>query len=113
MPSNYQQTVKTAYASGSLAQVQKIVANVRNAVNACRDQYQTLQHWVTTDNAYTRYQAEVAQAKRKKPPASVASLGPPSPQPGPQPASAAATCPPSQEFGIAASTLAPAGPGSS
>ena len=113
VPSNYQQTVKTAYASGSLAQVQRIVANVRNAVNACRDQYQTLQHWVTTDNAYTRYQAEVAQAKRKKPPASVASLGPPSPQPGPQPPSAAATCPPSQEFGIAASTLVPAGPGSS
>ena len=111
VPSNYQQTVRTAYASGSLSQVQAVVANVRNAVNACRDQYQALQSWVSADNAYTRYQAEVAQAKRKRPPASIASLGPPPPKPGPQPSDAAAMCPPSQEFGIPAGALAPAGPG--
>jgi PPM family protein phosphatase len=113
VPSNYQQTVKTAYASGSLAEVQRIVANVRSAVNACRDQYQTLQAWVTADNAYTKYQAEAALAKRKKPPTGIASLGPQPPKPGPQPSGAAAMCPPSQEFGIPASALVPAGPGRS
>jgi protein phosphatase len=113
VPSNYQQTVKTAYASGSLSEVERIVANVRNAVNACRDQYQALQSWVTADNAYNKYQAEVAQAKRKRPPAGIASLGPPPPKPGLQPSGAAAMCPPSQEFGIPASALTPAGPGPS
>jgi PPM family protein phosphatase len=113
VPSNYQQTVKTAYASGSLGEVQRIVTNVRSAVNACRDQYQALQAWVTADNAYTKYLAEVAQAKRKKPPAGIASLGPQPPKPGPQPSGAATMCPSSQEFGIAASALAPAGPGRS
>ena len=113
VPSNYQQTVKTAYASGSLAEVQRIVANVRSAVNACRGQYQTLQAWATADNAYTKYQAEAALAKRKKPPTGIASLGPQPPKPGPQPSGAAAMCPPSQEFGIPASALVPAGPGRS
>jgi PPM family protein phosphatase len=113
VPSNYQQTLKTAYASGSLSQVQRVVANVRNAVSACRDQYQALQSWVTADNAYNKYQAEVAQAKRKRPPASIAGLGPAPAKPGPQPSGAAAMCPPSQEFGIPASALTPAGPGRS
>jgi len=113
VPSNYQQTVKTAYASGSLAEVQRIVANVRSAVNACRDQYQTLQAWVKADNAYTKYQAEAALAKRKKPPVGIASLGPQPPKPGPQPSGAAAMCPPPQEFGIPASALAPTPPGRS
>jgi len=113
VPSNYQQTVTTAYASGSLSEVERIVANVRSAVNACRDQYQALQSWVTADNTYTKYQAEVTQAKHKRPPTGIASLGPPPPQPGPRPSGAAAMCPPSQEFGIPASALAPAGPGRS
>jgi PPM family protein phosphatase len=113
VPSNYQQTVKTAYASGSLAEVQRIVANVRSAVNACRGQYQTLQAWVTADNAYNKYQAEAALAKRKKPPTGIASLGPQPSKPGPQPSGAAAMCPPSQEFGIPASALVPASPGRS
>jgi protein phosphatase len=105
VPSNYQQTVKTAYASGSLSEVQRIVANVRNAVNACRDQYQALRSWMSADKAYNTYQAEVAQLKRKKPPGSIASLGPPPRTPGPQPSGAASMCPPSQEFGIPASAL--------
>jgi PPM family protein phosphatase len=113
VPSNYQQTVKTAYASGSLDEVQKVVANVRSAVNACRNQYQTLQAWVTADNTYTKYQAEAALAKRKKPPTGIASLGPQPPKPGPQPSGAAAMCPPSQEFGIPASALVPTAPGRS
>jgi PPM family protein phosphatase len=113
VPSNDQQTVKTAYTSGSLSEVQRAVANIRSAVNACRDQYQALQNWVTADNAYARYQAEVAQAKRKKPPAGIANLGPQPPRPGPQPPGAGATCPSSQEFGIPASALVPAAPGPS
>jgi protein phosphatase len=113
VPSNDQQTVKTAYASGSLSQVQTVVGNVRAAVNQCRDQYTTLQRWVAADNTYSRYQAEVAQARKKKPPAGIVSLGPPPPNPGPQPPRAAATCPPPQEFGIPASALVPAGSGRS
>jgi PPM family protein phosphatase len=111
VPSNYQQTVKTAYGTGSLAQVRQIVANVRSGVNQCRDQYQALQNWVAAGQAYNAYQAELAQAKHKKPPASVP--GPPPPKPGPQPSSAATTCPPSQEFGIPASALPPAAAGQS
>jgi len=86
---------------------------VRAAVNQCRDQYTTLQRWVAADNAYNRYQAEVVQAKRHKPPVSIARLGPAPPEPGPQPPSVGATCPSSQQFGIPASALAPAGPGPS
>ena len=56
---------------------------------------------------YTPYQAEIAQAKRRKKPATSI------PKPGPQPPSAAATCPPSQAFGIPASALAPAAAGQS
>jgi protein phosphatase len=104
VPSNYQQTVKTAYASGGLPEVQKVVGNIRTAVKLCQQQYAALQQWVTAENAYT---AEVAQAKRqKKPTAGI-------PGPGPQPSGAAATCPSSQEFGIPASALVPAGPGPS
>ena len=104
VPSNYQQTVKTAYATGGLPEVQQVVGNIRTAVKLCQQQYTALQNWVTAANAYA---AEVAQAKRqKKPTASI-------PRPGPQPSGPAATCPPSQEFGIPASALVPAGPGPS
>jgi PPM family protein phosphatase len=104
VPSNYAQTVKTAYASGGLAEVQKVVANIRTAVQLCQQQYTALQDWVTAENAYS---AKVAQAKRmKKPTAGI-------PRPGPQPSGAEATCPSSQEFGIPAAALVPAGPGPS
>jgi len=104
VPSNYQQTVKTAYATGGLPEVQQVVGNIRTAVKLCQQQYTALQNWVTAANAYA---AEVAQAKRqKKPTASI-------PKPGPQPSGPTATCPPSQEFGIPASALVPAGPGPS
>jgi PPM family protein phosphatase len=104
VPSNYQQAVKAAYGTGSLAQVRQIVTNVRSAVKQCQQQYTALRDWVTAD---TKYQAEVAQAKRQK--KSTASI----PKPGPQPPSAAATCPPSQAFNIPASAVAPAASGQS
>jgi len=99
VPSNDLQTVKTAYATGSLAEVQRTVSNVRAAVSQCKQAYTTLQDWVARDNAY---QAAVTAAKRQhKPTKGIA-------QPGQEPAKPAAMCPPSTAFGIAASALVPA-----
>jgi PPM family protein phosphatase len=99
VPSNDQQTVKTAYATGSLAEVQRTVSNVRAAVNQCKLTYTTLQDWVSRDNAY---QAAVTQAKKQhKPTKGIV-------KPGPEPSRPAATCPQSAAFGIAASALVPA-----
>jgi PPM family protein phosphatase len=120
VPSDYQQAVQTAESSGSLAQVSQTVTNIGAAVNECRDQYTTLENWVTKDNAYQAYQAKVAAAKRKHPAGSTASLGPAPPNPGPQPfgagqrpTGAGGICPPSQAYGIPASALTPASSGSS
>jgi len=104
VPSNYQQAVKTAYGAGSLAEVQKIVGNVRVAVKQCQQQYTALKNWVTAD---TTYQANLARAKQQKKPASSVT------QPGQQPPAASAMCPPSKAFGIPASALAPAPSGNS
>jgi PPM family protein phosphatase len=104
VPSNYQQAVKTAYGAGSLAQVRQIVANVAAAVKQCQQQYTALQSWATAES---RYQAAITQASRqRKPTSSIA-------KPGPQPPGAGAMCPPSQEYGIPASALAPAPAGQS
>jgi PPM family protein phosphatase len=104
VPSNYQQAVKTAYGTGSLTQVRQIVANVAAAVKQCQQQYAALQSWATAEN---KYQAAIAQAKDlRKPTSSIA-------KPGAQPPAAGAMCPPSQEFGIPASALAPAPAGHS
>jgi PPM family protein phosphatase len=104
VPSNYQQTVKTAYATGSLSQVEQTVGNIRAAVTLCQQQYTTLQNWVTAENTYN---ALVATAKRLKRPTNGI------PKPGPQPPGAAATCPSSQAFGIPPSALVPTGSGHS
>jgi serine/threonine protein phosphatase PrpC len=99
VPSNDLQTVRTAYATGSLAEVQRTVSNVRSGVNQCKQAYTTLQDWVTRDNAY---QAAVTLARRQhKPTKGIA-------KPGPQPPKAAAMCQPATAFGVAASTLVPA-----
>jgi PPM family protein phosphatase len=99
VPMQYQQTVKTAYATGSLAQVQQIVGNVRDAVRLCQQQYQALQAWVTADN---RYNAAVIQANRQRKPTKDI------PKPAAQPPNPSTTCPASQAFGIPASSLMPA-----
>jgi len=99
VPAPYQQTVKATDAASSLGNAQAIVTNVRTAVSTCLQQYTTLRDWVQQDNAY---QAAVALAKKNKKPTNKI------PKPGPQPPKAAAMCPPSTEFGIAASALAPA-----
>jgi serine/threonine protein kinase len=104
VPSNYQQTVKTANSTGSLAQVRATVENIRTAVDSCRAAYAAREDWATAVN---KYEAEVAQAaKAKKPTTNIA-------RPPVQPAPAGATCSPSAAFGIPASALAPAGSGSS
>jgi PPM family protein phosphatase len=113
VPSNYQQTVKTAYSTGGLTQVRQTVANIRAAVDDCRNAYTALQTWATAVNKYTTYQAEVTAAKKKHPAGSIADLGPQPPKPPAQPAAAGAMCPSPAAFGISASALAPAGPGSS
>jgi PPM family protein phosphatase len=104
VPSNYQQTVKTAYSTGSLTQVRQTVVNIRTAVENCRNAYAALQTWASSVN---RYNAAVAQAhKSRKPTSNI-------PKPSLQPTSASPLCPSSTKFGIAASTLAPTAPGSS
>jgi hypothetical protein len=100
VPSNDQQTVRTAYASGSLAEVQKTVANIRSAVNLCRQQYTALRDWATAE---TRYQAELAQARNNH--KSTKDIA----KPPPQPPSAGAMCASSQAFGIPPSALRPSG----
>jgi PPM family protein phosphatase len=104
VPSPYQQTVKATDTASSLSSAQAIVANVRSAVNTCRQAYLDRQAWVPKNKAFRAYQAAVALASKqhKKPPAAV-------PDPGPAPTPAAATCPPSTAFGVLASDLSAAG----
>jgi PPM family protein phosphatase len=104
VPSNYQQAVKTAYGTGSLDQVQKIVGNIRTAVKLCQQEYTAVQNWVIAENTYT---AAAAQADRQKKPVSGIA------RPGPQPSGANPMCPPSQAFGIRAGALVPAASGRS
>ena len=99
VPAPYQQTVKATDAASSLGNAQAIIANVRSAVTACRQQYTALQDWVTRDNAY---QAAVALARKQHKPVNRIA------NPGPQPPKAAPMCPPATAFGITASALAPA-----
>jgi protein phosphatase len=103
VPSPYQQTVKATDTASSLSSARAIVANVQNAVNACRQAYLNRKVWVPKDKAFKAYQAAVALASKqhKKPPAAVAN-------PGPVPAPAGPMCPPSTAFGIAAADLVPA-----
>jgi hypothetical protein len=117
--------VKTADSSGSLAQVRQTVANIDTAVTECRTQYAKQELWVSKENAYRAYQAKVAAAKvaaakQKHPAGSTANLGPQPPNPGPsplvpgqRPSGTGGMCPPSEAFGIPASTLTPAPSGSS
>ncbi len=98
VPSNYQQTVKTAYGTGSLTQVQRIVDNISSAVKLCQQQYAAQAAWQIKDQAYL---AEIAAAhKAKQKTTGIA-------KPGPQPPAAGATCPSSEVFDIPASALPP------
>ena len=103
VPTSYQQTVKATDAASNLSGARAIVANIRNAVNTCKQAYLDRQAWVAKDNAFKAYKAAAAAAAKqhRKPPAAVAN-------PGPEPPSAAAMCPPSTVFGIAAADLVPA-----
>ena len=102
VPAPYQETVRATDAASSLGNAQAIVANVRDAVSSCRQQYTTLQSWLTQENAY---QAAVTRARQHRKPVNTI------PKPGPQPPRAAATCPPSTAFGIAAGDLVPTATG--
>jgi len=120
VPETYQQTVINPDSTGSLSQAQTTVGNVQAAVDECRNAYLAQANWVTADSAYTKYQAEVAAAKKKRPAGSIANLGPAPPNPGlrplgagQRPSSAGGTCPPSTAFGIPAAALIPALSGSS
>jgi hypothetical protein len=95
-----QQAVKTANVTGSLSDVQRTVAIIRAAVNACMQQYAALQAWAAD---VSRYRAAVAQARKDhKPTNGIAS-------PGAQPPSAGSACASSEAFGIPASALSPSG----
>jgi serine/threonine protein phosphatase PrpC len=99
-----QQTVKAADTASSLDDARDIVANVRTAVDTCKQQYTALQAWVTTNKAY---QAAVTVARRNHKPISKIA------KPGPAPPRAASTCPSPQAFGIAATAVTLPAPGSS
>ena len=102
VPTNDQQTVTSASATGSLSHIQQSVANIRAAVDECRGQYSALQIWVIGENTY---QAKVAQANRSH--TSTKGLH----NPGSRPSGAGPMCQPPQAFGIAPSTLTPSAAG--
>jgi PPM family protein phosphatase len=97
VPTNYQQTVTTAYATGSLSHVQQALGTIRTAVQACQSQYEALQFWVVAED---KYRTEVARAKAAHKPTTGFR------NPGPQPA-VGPMCQPAQEFGISPATLSP------
>src|SRR6266568_3123612 len=105
VPANDKQTVTTDYASGSLARVQSTVSTIRADVTQCKNQYTTLQNWVTADKAY---QAAVALARQKNKQKATNNIPG---NPGPQPPKPAAACPLSTEFGIPSSAVAVPAPG--
>ena len=102
-PMTWQGTVKATDAASNLSGARAIVANVQNAVNACKQAYLNRQAWVARENLFKAYKAAVVVANKqhKKPPAAVA-------DPGAEPPPADAMCPPSTVFGIAAADLNPA-----
>ena len=108
VPTPYQQTLEATNAVSNLSSARAIVANVRNAVDTCKQAYLDRQAWVARDNLYQAYEAAAALAAKqhKKPPAAVAN-------PGAEPPTAGPVCPPSTVFGIAATDLVPAAAGSS
>jgi serine/threonine protein kinase len=100
VPTNYQQTVTTAYATGSLSHVRQALGTISHAVQACHSQYQAQQFWVVAED---KYQAEVAKASAAAKPTT--GLRNPGPEPGVGP-----MCQPARAFGIAPSTLSPTSP---
>ncbi len=104
VPAPYQQTVKATDQASSLSEAQRIVANVDAAVSTCKEQYEKLAAWVTTEK---NYQAAVAQANRQKKPTRNI------PKPPPQPAKPGPMCPPSIAYLISPSALTTAAPGQS
>jgi serine/threonine protein phosphatase PrpC len=100
VPSNYQQTVKTAYATGSLAQVRRTVDNISSASKLCQQQYAALAAWQTKDQEYLAKVAAAQKAKQKTTGIT---------KPGPPPPAQSVTCPSSEVFGIPASALPPPG----
>src|SRR5579863_2177660 len=116
VPQDYQQTIVSAGSTGSQAQVNQTVQNIRTAVVACRTAYATQQDWVLRENAYNQYRARVAADKGKHSAGGTpANPGPPVANPGPrplgagqQPSSPGGTCPLPTVYGIPASALNPA-----
>jgi serine/threonine protein kinase len=96
VPTNYQQTVTSAYTMGSLSHVQQAVVTIRTAVDQCGSQYRALTAWVARDD---KYQAELAHARASHKPTKGI------PAPGPQPPGPGPTCQPAHAFGIAPSAL--------
>ena len=122
VPETYQQTVTNpdGYGQPVTRLRRRRATSRRPSISAC-SAYAAQKTWVTADETtYTKYQAKVAAARKKHPPGSVANLGPPPPNPGPpplaagqRPSSTGGVCQPSEAYGIPASALNPAPPGSS
>ena len=64
VPTPYQQTLEATDAASSLSSARAIVANVRNAVNTCKQAYLDRQAWVARDNLYQAYKAAAAAGRQ-------------------------------------------------
>ena len=101
VPSNYQGTVKATDPASSLAAAEQIVANIRNAVTLCHQQYTALAAWATSENTY-RERVALAEKNHQ----SAKNI----PSPGQQPPPQGAMCAPSSAFSIPAGNLVPTAP---
>jgi PPM family protein phosphatase len=98
VPATYQQPVKATDPASSLGGAQTIVANVRNAVNGCLQQYTKLKDWVTAETSYLN--AVTRAQQQHKPTKGIAN------QAGQKPSDPTGMCPPSTEYGIPAAAIA-------
>jgi tRNA A-37 threonylcarbamoyl transferase component Bud32 len=93
VPENYQQSVSEGNATGTLAGVQRTAANIRTAVDQCRQQYTARAQWVIADAMFLQ-----AMARKDRPRNILA----PGPEPGIEP-----MCPSPAAFGLPESALVP------
>jgi protein phosphatase len=96
----YRQELANTPSASSLAGAQRIVSNIQNQVNTCRNWYDSLKSWETAETAYTKALSTARQ--KHKPPTGIQN-------PGPQPARPAnVDCPSPTAYGVLPSQI-PAG----
>ena len=101
VPSNYQGTVKATDPASSLADANKIVSNIRSAVELCHQQYTALAARAMSVNTY-RESVALAQKNHQ----STRNIPSPKQEPPPQ----GAACAPPSAFSIQPQDLGPTAP---